>query len=250
MNNPFKTLTIVSLLLLLTVGIIEPAVAGPGGKIASALFHSLWGKVLLFFLVILLVPIILYTLIRESLAQRRTLNDLRQLALANNLFDWLSLRDRITECFHSVHAAWHNENIAEASECITNWYSKNQQLVYLDAWAKDGLVNHCQIKKISSIMPLFLAYRGDDKQAEGSRIVVSIAAIMEDYLAKRETGQIVDGKKGFQEVETVWTFKVQQGQWLVANIEEDMLSLEYAQLANELPAYLNGYEEVYKGKVF
>jgi len=250
MNKTFKMLTIVSLLLLLTIGIMEPAVAGPGGKIASALFQTLWGKVLLFFLVILFLPLILYTLVREYLAQRRTLNDLRQLALVNDLFDWLSLRDRITDCFYRVHAAWHNENMVEASEWVTNWYWKNQQLVYLEAWAKEGLVNHCQVKKISSIRPLFLAYRGDDKQAEGSRIVVSIAAYMEDYLAKRETGQIVEGKKGFQEVETVWTFKVQEGQWVVANIEEDMLSLEYAQLANELPAYVEGYKEVYKGRLF
>jgi hypothetical protein len=250
MNKIFNRLTIVSLLLLLTVGIIEPAVAGPGGKIAAALFQTLWGKILLFFLVILFLPLILYALIREYLAQRRTLKDLSQLALVNNLFDWVNLQERIIECFYSVHAAWHNENITEASEWMTNWYSKNQQIVYLDAWAKKGLINHCQIKKINHIRPLFLAYRGDDKQAEGSRIVLSIAAYMEDYLAKRETGEIVEGKKGFQEVETVWTFKIQQGQWVVANIEEDMLSLEYAQLANELPGYVKGYEQVYKGRLF
>jgi hypothetical protein len=69
---------------------------------------------------------------------------------------------------------------------------------------------------------------------------------MEDYLAERDSGEVVEGKKGFQEVETIWTFSVQNGQWVVANIEEDTLSLDYAQLANELPGYLY---EVNSGKV-
>jgi hypothetical protein len=239
MNKKFQILAIVSTVFLMcVVSAMEPAVAGPGGKIASAIFQTFWGKVLLFVLVILFLPLILYTLVTEYLAQRRTLKDLRKLAQVNKLFDWLTLRDRITDCFYQVHAAWRKEDMVEASEWMTDWYWQNQQLAYLDQWAKDGLVNHCRVKRISHLNPLFLAYRSDEQEAEGSRIVVSITANMEDYLAKRETGKVVEGKKGFKSVETVWTFIVQNGQWVVANIDEGSLSLAYIQLANELPGYI------------
>jgi len=247
MNKTIQILSILSAVLLLTM--IEPAFAGPGGKIASAMFQSFWGKIIVFVLIILFSPLILYTIIREYLAQRRTLNDLHQLAQINPLFDWLTSRDRVTDCFYRIHAAWHKEDMAEASDWMTDWYWKNQQIVYLDQWAKEGLINHCRVKKISDITPLFLACRGDKKEPTGSRLVVSITAKIEDYLAKRETGEILEGKKGFSDVETIWTFVIQNNQWKVANIEEGILSLDYAQLTNELPAYIKGYE-MDSGKIF
>jgi hypothetical protein len=64
---------------------------------------------------------------------------------------------------------------------------------------------------------------------EGSKLVVAITANMEDYLATRGTGKVVEGEKGFKNTEKLWTFIVQNGQWVVANIEESSLSLDYAQ---------------------
>jgi len=248
MNKTFQ-LTIINIVLFIVLMLAEPAFAGPGGKIASVMFQSIWGKIVLFVLILLFSPLILYSIIREYLAQRHTFKDLRKLSQMNSLFDWLTLRDRVTDCFHTIHNAWREEDMKQASEWMTAWYWKNQQLVYLDQWAKDGLINHCRIKKITELKPLFLAYRGDNKKAEGSRIVVSITVQMEDYLAKRETGEIVEGKKGFNESETVWTFVIQNNQWVVANIEEGTLSLDYAQLTNELPTYIEGYE-MESGKIF
>jgi hypothetical protein len=248
MDKTFQ-LTIINIVSFIILLMAEPAIAGPGGKIASAMFQSVWGQILSFILVIIFFPIILYTVIREYLAQRHTFNDLRKLSQINPLFDWLTLRDRVTDCFHTIHAAWREEDMTKASKWMTDWYWKNQQLVYLNQWAKDGLINHCRIKKITGLKPLFLACRGDNKEPEGSRIVVSISAQMEDYLAKRDTGEVVEGKKGFDEVETVWTFVIQNKQWVVANIEEGTLSLDYAQLTNELPTYIEGYE-MESGKIF
>jgi hypothetical protein len=240
MNKTIQILTIFSAVLL--IAMIEQAVAGPGGQIASAMFQSFWGRILLLLLFILFSPLILYTVIREYFAQRRTFNDLHQLAQVNPLFDWPTLQDRVTDCFYRIHTAWRKEELTEMSDWMTNWYWKNQQMVYLDKWAKEGLINYCRVKKISDITPLFLACRGDEKEPTNSRLVVSITAKIEDYLAKRETGEVVEGKKGFNEVETVWTFVVQNNQWKVDNIEEGILSLDYAQLTNELPAYIKGYE--------
>jgi hypothetical protein len=61
---------------------------------------------------------------------------------------------------------------------------------------------------------------------------------MEDYLEERATGRVVEGEKGYKDVESVWSFELQGGSWRVANIEEDSLTLVYAQMGNELPESL------------
>jgi len=126
----------------------------------------------------------------------------------------------------------------EASEWMTDWYWKNQQIAFLDQWASEGLVNHCRVNSITNIKPLFLSYQGEDIGHEGSRIVIAINAVMEDYLAKRNTGEVVKGKKGFFPAKTVWTFLLKDKKWRVANIEDIGTLLEYALMINELPERL------------
>ena len=67
---------------------------------------------------------------------------------------------------------------------------------------------------------MFLSYHSEDIEHDGSRIVIAINAIMEDYLAKRDTGEVVKGRKGFFPVKTVWTFLLKDKKWRVANIED------------------------------
>ncbi|QTA91692.1 Uncharacterized protein dnm_077650 [Desulfonema magnum] len=242
MNKLFQVLLIGMWVLFTLLIFIEPALAGPGGKIASAMFRSFWGKVLLAVLTVILLPFIFYAGIKEYLAERRTLKDLHGLAKISGHFDWAYLRDRIVECFYQVHDAWRREDMSEASEWMTDWYWRNQQIVFLDQWAREGLVNHCQVKNIIAIKPLFLAYRNKSGEHDESRIAVSVTAEMEDYLARRDTGEITEGQKGFAEVETVWSFVLKNDKWRVVNIEESNMSLSYAKLANELPAHTNSYE--------
>jgi hypothetical protein len=219
----------------------EPAFAGPGGAIASGLFRTLPGQILLGVLTVIFLPMILYVMFKEFLAQRRTAADLKNLAALHEEFDWIVLKERITEAFLRVHSAWRKEQMEEASQWMTDWYWQNQQMAYLDQWERDGLVNHCRVKKINRFRPLFVRYRNQNGVLDGSRLVVSITAMMEDYLAQRATGKVVQGKKGFADVETVWTFVFERGRWVVTNIEEGNVSLQYATLVNDLAsAPVNG----------
>ena len=191
-------------------------------------------------LIVILSPVIAYVMIKERIAEKRTLKLLKQIAQRDGKFDWMTLRDRITDCYHRVHAAWRAEDMSEASEWMTSWYWQNQQLAYLNQWQRDGLVNHCRVKSISSIRPLFLKYQVQDGSSDGSRLVISITANMEDYLAERESGKIVEGKKGYEDTEHVWTFILQQGKWVVGNIEEGSMSLAYARLESEVEQMVSG----------
>jgi hypothetical protein len=231
----------IALLLAAIVLCITPdyAFAAPGGKIVSGLFKTPLGRVFLVILTILFAPLIAYIMIKERIAEKKTLGLLQKLAAIDPAFEWFSLKERITDCYHRVHSAWRKEDMSEASEWMTSWYWQNQQLAFLNQWERDGLVNQCRIKSLGKIRPLFLKYQhNEDGTSDGSRLVVSITANMEDYLEHRTTGKIVEGKKGYADTEHVWTFVMQNHKWVVSNIEEGSLSLTYARMAAEVPETL------------
>lgn len=224
------------LLLLLLILTIEPACAGPGGKIASAVFETFWGKLALVFLTLLFLPLIAWTMIQQYLAERRARADLRFLAAHSPLFDWLKLQERAKTCFQRVHSSWEREDLSEVSEWMTDWYWQNQQLVHLQRWKRDGLQNVCELQKIRSIRPLLLVHRNDGAPHAGSMVVLLIDARMRDYLRKRATGDIVEGSKTPKDVETIWSFTLVDGCWKVSDINESSLLLVYTRMRHELPA--------------
>jgi hypothetical protein len=215
--------------------VVEPAMAGPGGKIASAAFGTFWGRVILGILTIIFLPLITYGLIKEKLAERRARKDLRFMAGYALYFEWLKIHERAKDCFFRVHSGWEKEDLSEVSNWMTDWYWQNQQLTHLDRWKKEGLVNICEVKKITNIKPLLFVHRNDSEDHEDSMVVISIEAKMKDYLQDRKTGELVEGNKRYKEVETVWSFTLQNGSWKVSDIEEDSMSLAYAKMAAELP---------------
>ena len=215
--------------------VVEPAMAGPGGKIASAAFETFWGRVALGVLTIVFLPLIAYVLLQEKLAERRSRKDLRFMAGYSSLFEWLKVQERAKDCFLRVHSGWEKEDLSGVSSWMTDWYWQNQQLAHLDKWKKEGLVNICDVKKITNIKPLLFVHRNQGEEHEDSMVVISIEAKMQDYLQDRTTGKVVEGSKRYKEVETVWSFTLEEGVWKVSDIEEDTMSLAYAKMVKELP---------------
>jgi len=232
-----KSSVIISIMISIVVILlsIEPAMAGPGGKIASAVFESFWGKVALVILTIVFLPLIIYILIQEKLSERRSRKDLRFMAGYSPLFEWLKIQERAKDCFFRVHSGWEKEDLSGVSNWMTDWYWQNQQLVHLDKWKKEGLVNICDVKKITNIKPLLFVHRNQGDEHEDSMVVISIEAKMKDYLQNIKTEKIVEGSKKYKEVETVWSFTLENGAWKVSDIEEGGMSLAYAKLVKDLP---------------
>ncbi|MYM63413.1 Tim44 domain-containing protein [Pseudomaricurvus sp. HS19] len=215
--------------------IADPALAGPGGKIASAAFETVWGKIILAVLFVVFMPLIVSVLWREKVAERRARKDLRFMSTYSPNFEWLRVQGRAVECFYRVHSGWGTEDLSDTSGWMTDWYWQNQQLAHLDRWQKAGLQNICNVKKITNIKPLLFVHRNQGAEHEDSMVVISISATMQDYLQDRRTGKIVEGSKRYKDVETVWSFTLEDGQWKVAAIEESSMSLAYAKLVKELP---------------
>lgn len=233
MNRTAVLAVVVGIALVLVI--VEPAMAGPGGKIARAAFETFWGKILLGILTIIFLPLITYVILREKLSERRARRDLRFMAGYSPKFEWLKIQERAKDCFYRVHSGWEKEDLSAVSSWMTDWYWQNQQLSHLERWKKEGLVNVCEVKKITRIKPLLFVHRNHGQEHEDSMVVISIEANMKDYLQRRDTDEIVEGSKKFKEVETIWSFTMVDGEWKVSDIEEGSMSLAYAKLSSELP---------------
>lgn len=157
------------------------------------------------------------------------------MASHSKYFEWLKIQERAKDCFYRVHSGWEKENLSEVSSWMTDWYWQNQQQVHLERWKKKGLVNICEVKKITNIKPLLFVHRNHETEHEDSMVVLSIAAKMKDFLQERNTGKVVEGSKKYKNVETIWSFTLENGRWKVSDIEEGHMSLAYAREVKELP---------------
>ena len=227
-------ISIVLCTLIIALVSIEPAMAMPGGKIAGAFFDSPWTKILLGIVYIILFPFIIYVHVVEKCAVRRTKKDLRAMTQYSDIFEWLKIREHVKKCFYSVHSGWSDENLSKASNFMTDWYWKNQQIACLDRWKREGLVNICNVKMISNMKPLLFMHTNDDIEHEGSYIAISITARMQDYLKNIKTEKIIEGSKRYKDVDSIWIFTLIDNEWKVSDIEDGSLSLSYARLFQEL----------------
>lgn len=217
--------------MLLTALAVDPAWAAPGGFIKLAA-RSTWGKVVFALLVILFLPLILWYGVKRTLLVRRTRKALRQLGQQAPHFDWLPLKERITDVFTWVHSAWDQGKLQLARDYMTEWYRMNQQL-QLEKWERDGLRNVTSDVKIKRLTPLHVCH--DPAAPEHDRIVVEIDAQMRDYLVESATGKVVQGDKALGDSSTIWSFVRENGRWVLSNIESDDMGMEYLAEPNRVP---------------
>ncbi len=231
-------LTLIITLVFVLFLFIDPVYAGPGGTVAKALFKTWWGKLLMSVLVIIFLPVIFYVRVIEFIAVRKAKKQLAKLALKNKDFSWLNIQKNVSNVFSRVYLAWGNENMKDVSEYVNHWYWQNQQLVHLDRWKKENLLNVCKLQSISSIKPMYLEI-SDEENFEGSKIAFEITANIEDYLIKRDTRKVVQGKKGFSDESKIWIMEYTNGKWLLDDIRDDEFSLSFAKMENVVPSFEN-----------
>lgn len=216
---------------------IDPMFAGPGGTVVKAIFKTWWGKVLMSIIGIILLPLIIYVYFREFLAIKKCKKELLILGKKNRDFSWLNLDKNVRNIFSRVYIAWNNQDLKEASSYISHWYWQNQQLVHLDEWKKENLVNVCKVDDIKSVKPLYLEIT-DDANLEGSRIAFLITANIMDYLKNKDTNKIVQGSSKFDDEEKIWVMEYTDANWVLDDIQDGQLSLAFAKTKNVIPTNL------------
>ena len=94
-------------------------------------------------------------------------------------------------------------------------------------------MNVCTIQEVNNVRPIHLRL-SENENFDGSRIMYAIDANMEDYLVSIEDSSVLEGKKGFKDVETVWTLKLENRVWRVDNIEQSEMVSRYMKMDSEL----------------
>lgn len=216
----FVALVAVALLVTLAV---EPALAAPGGLIKAAA-RTTWGKIVMAGLVLFFLPLITWNLVKGAILVRRARRTLREIGRQVAWFDWLPLKERISEVFGWVHSAWDQRKMELARGYMTEWYARNQQL-QLDKWERDGLRNVTSDVRIKGITPLHVNH--DPGHPERDRVVVEIVAEMRDYLVEQEGGRVVQGDKTLGDSTSVWSFVREGERWVLSNIEPATMAMEY-----------------------
>lgn len=230
----FDKTKLIWLVVIVTLFCIDPIYAGPGGFIAKGLFKSFWGKILLTILVLIFLPLILYVRIVEFIKVRKNKKILQKLSIKKKDFNWLNLEKEFSNIVRRVYIAWAKEDMGEVREYVNHWYWQNQQTVFIEQWKRENLKNVSRLKTLEKIRPLYLELT-DDESFDGTRIAVSVDVEAEDYLKDLETGKIVQGKTGFQDLDYVWIFEYSDGKWLLDEIREGTMSLQFAKLENSIP---------------
>ena len=120
---------------------------------------------------------------------------------------------------------------------MTSWYWQNQQLVYLDRWEREGLINECEVFKINKMVPLLFSYQSENGvPGEGSELAVLIEAHLTDYLMRKSDCAVIEGSEKKKDIERIWSFTYQSGRWLVSDIDEGSNSLAYVEMMKSVPA--------------
>lgn len=67
-------------------------------------------------------------------------------------------------------------------------------------------------------------------------MVLQVRVNLEDYLAERTTGRIVEGDKKNKELQNIWILKMEAGQWKLNIIMDSSYKYSYARTKNDFAA--------------
>lgn len=211
--------------------------AGPHLKkmdLSSSALSPYLGYILVVIILSLLLPVAFFLFFNRQFKAINTIYLLRRLAKKDQNFHWPTLKKHVTAVFGALHQAWGGNNqTAAAAFCTTSFWETAQRNNF-ERWSAEGIKHRDQPSTIKYLSPILLRHTGQPG-AEDSIVVVNIKANVEDYFEDANTGEMLEGKKGFQNIEDFWTFQLIQGKWLLYNIEPSEFKSVYLNLRNEVP---------------
>lgn len=67
-------------------------------------------------------------------------------------------------------------------------------------------------------------------------MVLQVRVNLQDYLAEKATGKIVEGDQKNKGFENIWIFKFEAGQWKLNVIMDSSFKITYARMKNDFEA--------------
>lgn len=238
MSNIVRAL-LVSLLVVTFLGVCaDVAWAGPGGKIAEAVFRTWPGRIVLAVVCVILLPLILYVVLRSWLGVRKTRKDLGRLANDWPIFEWKGIEREVRATVGLLYKHWGSGDLSPVADRMTADYYRSQQEL-LDRWREEGKRNVTRLELLKKVEPLWVVVESEEAP---SQIRVGLKMNVTDYLESMTTRKLLKGKKKVvEDHEAIWWLVNADGEWLLHDIEKGNLSLAYAKEPNQVDtAWLKG----------
>lgn len=228
--------------LAVTIALAAPeAWAGPGGVFIKAKSGF---SIVAMLLAVLLFPLGVYVMIRESRAARRTRNDMNGLARYHPFFAWTEVEARVRRAIGEIYARWSTGDLSPVAGFMTSDYGQSQQDM-LDRWRREGKVNVTKLHKLKTVRPLRVSV---GEFGGPPAVWIAVTADVSDTLEDARTGKVIEKRmpkgvfdrkvaKRAKDYETVWRFVHVDGAWRLNGIEEGMETLTHATTPNELGPY-------------
>ena len=198
--------------------VMKPSEAGVDDFIIGG-FNWLSDQAMYWAITALMLPMF-GKMIRESFIARKIRKDMQHIARYFPLFEWTKFQETVKDCFLRVHSDWKQADLSHGPEWMTAWCWQNQQLPRLERCKKEGLVNICDIGKIYKVSPLKIVHENPEGDHKHPMIIVSIEARLMDYLKDTETGKVVEGKKEYLGIKTIWHFTLENNIWKLSSMED------------------------------
>ena len=216
---------------------VPEAFAGPGGEVVELVFKTKIGRILFGIAAVILLPLILYVIIREHLGIKRTRKDLESLAETEPFYDWDELENRIIEGANALYGCWSNGNLAPASKFLTPDFQESQQDI-LDRWADEGKKNVCRMEHLKGVAPLYVVAGSEFSYPV---VAAKITLDLVDFMLNTKTNDVIKGKQDAHEGhDVIWIMTYDGSEWLLHSIEDGSDSLVYAKMKNEITPISSG----------
>ena len=183
----------------------------------------------------LICSIFSYGYFRQKWAERKVLKDLKFMAEKSGRFSWEHIKLRASDCIYRFHAPWREKDEQDIELWMTTSYWQKYKGPFLEKLKNEDLINICNIKDIMQLRPIYFLHRNVGGRDEKSTIVLSVIARVQNYLAASSSGELIEGSKDFQDIQTVWCLELVNGVWLIEDVQESDVISNYINKIRELP---------------
>jgi hypothetical protein len=172
-------------------------------------------------------------------AVEKTKMDLNIAYIKSQSFGWFRIKKEIIACIHDIAKAIGKGNIQHAHEHVSPVF-----INFLQLRIGKKIINSCPLLnqefelKVLNIRPLFFFYNNKHLKGNESKLTMLIKA-----RATKVSGTKTGSKKI---IGSIWTFQLINQKWVLYNIENNHMLLDFVKRKNEVPEKI----EVEKKKLY
>ena len=121
-----------------TFALAETATASESIDSLKEFVQSIWGRVVIYVAILVVMTGLLYVKLRMKFAEDRAVTDLKFMSRHASIFEWGHVKSRISDCFYRFHSPWRIGDNDETNIWMSDTYWRDFKTLFLERIEKDG----------------------------------------------------------------------------------------------------------------